>query len=90
MCVGDQFKNLGSKLKNHAGAFEDHVKDPFNKDKMLGTLPHNVPVEKGKGNGRNTLGISGLSMYGKDNDALNLERGSRTGIEAPDNGRWTG
>ena len=74
MCVGDQVKNMHSKLRSHSSNFEDHVKDPFDKDKMLGTLAHNVPVEKGKGNGRNTLGISGLSMYGKDNDALNLER----------------
>ena len=83
MCVS-QIRNGASKIRSHASAFEDHVKDPFNKDKMLGTLPHNVPVEKGKGNGRNKLGISGLSMYGKDNDALNLEDGSRDGTKPSD------
>tara|TARA_B100000768_G_C10949872_1_gene237220 strand:- start:56 stop:316 length:261 start_codon:yes stop_codon:yes gene_type:complete len=84
MCVVDQIRNGASKLRNHAGRFEDHVKDPFNKDKFIGTLPHNVPVQKGKGNGRNKLGITGLSMYGKDNDALNLERGSRDGTKPSD------
>jgi len=83
MCVS-QIRNGASKIRSHASAFEDHVKDPFNKDKMIGTLPHNVPVEKGKGNGRNKLGITGLSMYGKDNDALNLERGSRDGTKPSD------
>lgn len=78
MCVSE-IRNGASKLRNHAGRFEDHVKDPFNKDRFVGTLPHNVPVEKGKGNGRNKIGISGLGMYGKDNDALNLERGVKTG-----------